>query len=467
MKTEQVDVAAVGGSAVSMEASSGAINGKQNEGDKAMKNEAVMGQVGSSELSRVVSAIGNSAVAQMKEAGMTTEMTNEAGEMNGSIEQLGKDKTDLRQKQGGGIGEEPRTAEKEATENGKAGASRSQGQEAYREKMLLLQVGSRFPGVVPPMGISLSIGTTLNIVARIEHPSKKEIRAFRHTKEYGLYQGADLPHGLLIWRFSDSFGCETPFNPRLEETVRHGDVQRFLRGEVNACQRILIDETGTVRAVCLLGLDGDLVTSLRQLWSDPDVDWSDYELRYEKLMNWKSSDDVWRSARKWKVQAHMTEQAHATADIATSTALRCPRCDKLQAQLNRGQDALRLATDTETSLRQQLQSMTLRIAETARTKADLEKKVASLSTDALQQEVAALNLRLDEKGFDNELLTEQLTRCNKTAAALQAQNSDLDRRKVYLESLLTKNGIPFNRVCGHGDARQQNGGANNGLAKCA
>lgn len=168
-----------------------------------------------------------------------------------------------------------------------------------------LSVGQPFPATPPPMGCHLSMGTGLNLVVRVERPSGAEIRAFRNMRAYGFYTGDDLPQGLLVWYFSPVFFFETPFNPRLEETVRRREMRGFLSGRINACHRILLDQRGTVRALGMVGLDVGLVETLKGIWGDPLTDWSSYEDRYSRLTRTKSGSEIWRQARQWPVLRHV------------------------------------------------------------------------------------------------------------------------------------------------------------------
>ena len=195
----------------------------------------------------------------------------------------------------------------------------------------LFSVGERYPGTTPPMGCQICLTDTLEVVVRMEKPSGKEVEQFRRMNAYGFYAGSDFPHGILIWHFSDSLSFETPFNPRREEIVRSDEVRAFLGGKINACRRVLLDENGTVRAIGLLGLDWELVGLLQEKWGDLNLDWSDYEERYGRLIAGASSQELWTKARKWPMTTHIVGGDMEEPKEKATEAKPCGKCEAAHA----------------------------------------------------------------------------------------------------------------------------------------
>ena len=308
----------------------------------------------------------------------------------------------------------------------------------------MMGVGQLYPGALPGMGCQLSIGTTLNIAVRMENPSDKEVTAFRSIQGYGFYQGKDLPHGLLLWHFGNERDVETPFNPRLEETVRPQDMQRFLNGKKNACQRVLLDENGIVKAIALLGLDWKLVELLRKTWSDPNLDWAEYDSRYASLATRRSTSDLWRRARKWAV-------ANVTASQESSDSHSCPACQAAEAKTADLKEALKQAQAAEAEHLTLIAHLRQEKSALEHANADLKAKLESVSTESLQREVTHLKTVIEERCLEIEIQKEDAENSNKDAAVLRSRINDLERHNEYLAGLLRKSEVRFNTVYGHAD----------------
>lgn len=319
----------------------------------------------------------------------------------------------------------------------------------------MISVGAPYPGAVPSAeGAHLAIGETLNIIVKLDGPTAKEIKAFRSIKAYGFYKEDDLPHGLLLWDFGNAFAApsETPFNPRLEESSRPDQMKGFLEGRTNACQRILIDEDGIVRAISLLGMDGELIDILRETWANPDLDWSEYDGRYFDLIARKSTAELWKRARKWTVPCSTAVQDQQDVHA-------CDNCKAAQGKVTSLKGALKQAKASENSLHVQITGLKTEIADLQQAKAELGEKLRSLSTESLQQEVAGLKANIYERDcriLDLEVQVEQMVKTAKTMEGdvddLTRQNKHLTRQNRHLTNLLLKHGTPPEEVFDGGAA---------------
>lgn len=304
-----------------------------------------------------------------------------------------------------------------------------------------LSVGERYPGMIPPMGAHLALTDTLNVVIRMNQPSAREVKEFRRMKAYGFYADDAFPHGILIWHFSDSLSFETPFNPRREETLRLNEVRAFLEGNANICQRVLLDEHGTVQAIGVLGMHWELVELLCKTWGDPDLDWSDYETRYEKLIEKASTPKLWANARKWTVTTHLSGANAGESDVETPQSIPCGTCETKNASLARLRNALKESESREGDQRLKITELQSHVASLAKDGAGLQARIASLSAGALQQEVAALKATIEEKEFLVLELEESIKCGDLKAKLLEGQIDDMGRRIKWLENRLREKGI--------------------------
>jgi len=320
----------------------------------------------------------------------------------------------------------------------------------------VVEVGKPYPGDIPYFyGSTIRITSTFEMLTRMNNITEKEIQAFQNMTGYGLYQSKDLPHGLLIWRFNDDLFCETPFNPRKEEYARPKEVHSFLQGDFNACQCVLIDERGIVRALGVMWMDLGFVETLRNLWSDPNLDWSDYDDQYIELTNKKTQAQLWRKAQKCAITPVRSFDDQPEQNVAQPQTPYCKNCVESESVAASLRKALKQAKETEADLRQQVQNVNLKLAEVSKVKTELEQKVATLSENALQQEIIRLTTLIEEKGFEIELLNEGTEKCHNNTSKLQAHISDLERHNRYFETLLRQHGVAFTSVCGHGAGHNQ------------
>jgi len=278
-------------------------------------------------------------------------------------------------------------------------------------------------------------------MVRMENPSRKEVEEFRRMKAYGLYAGNGFPHGVLVWRFSDSLSFETPFNPRREETIRSEGVRKFLCGESNICRRLLLDEKGIVRALGILGMDWELVGLLRGIWGNPQLDWSDYEERYSRLIAGTSSQELWAKARKWPVTKHLTGSNASESDDETLQSFPCGACETKRAALASLRNALKETESREADQRRMITDLQSQVALLTKDLAGLQARIASISAGALQQEVATLKATIEEKEFHLLELEESITCRDSVAKSLEGKIDDMGRRIKWLENQLREKGI--------------------------
>ena len=174
----------------------------------------------------------------------------------------------------------------------------SSGQHSKRS-VAVISIGQPFPDPqfqFTPDGACLSIDGGLSLLVKLSHPTKNEVRSFKRMKAYGLYRDETLPHGLVLWHFGGTFIQESLFDPRLEETIRKESVSWFLDRQANMCLRYLVDHNGIVRALAMLGMDWDFVNLLISVWTNPALDWGQYQQRYWDLAQRRTPQQLWASA---------------------------------------------------------------------------------------------------------------------------------------------------------------------------
>lgn len=306
----------------------------------------------------------------------------------------------------------------------------------------VISVGELYPGPLPSMGSQIGLMDVLSVMIRLHGLSKEEVKAFRRLDAYGFYAAPDFPHGLLLWKFAGSLLFETPFNPRLEETMRPDEVRAFLRGKANICRRTLLDEHGTVKAFGFLGMDWELVDILKKTWGDPTLDWSDYDERYKRLASRASIKELWDKARTWRVKNHPMDGDDGESEHKEEPRP-CGKCEANGAAIARLKESLKEAERRDAEQRQRMAELQSQASLLAKDKAGLLAKVASLSVGPLQQEVAVLKALVEEKDFRILEVEDEVLACDRKAKSLDGQVDDLGRRIKWLEHALRVNGIAF------------------------
>lgn len=162
-----------------------------------------------------------------------------------------------------------------------------------------LEVGQQYPGWSGPReGAFLSVTKSgLQLLLSLPGLTKHDIRDFKKLKRYGIYTTEEFPHGLIIWECEKNMLIETPFNPEKEKTVREEEIESFLREDWNALTRILIDENGIIKSLNFTGLDWAFINHLKQIWGNPDIDWSDYDTKLNIVVI-ASTDRLWKDSKK-------------------------------------------------------------------------------------------------------------------------------------------------------------------------
>lgn len=305
----------------------------------------------------------------------------------------------------------------------------------------VFSVGERYPGELPPMGNHLLMGNCLQMIVRMQRPSPKEVEGFRKIQAYGFYVGSDLPQGVLIWDFGQSLSSETPFNPRREEIIRPDEVRAFLCGEVNLCQRVLLDENGTVLAIGMLGMDWQLIGLLKSMWGDPNRDWSDYEDRYMQLSATTSTKKMWSKAQKWKVKSHLFGGGLDETNATMPGDKTCGECEAAHESVGRMKKALKQAEGREAELREKTMGLQSHIATLEKDQVGLQERIASLTNEEQARETAALKVVIQELEFRILEKDEDVSERDKKAKVHEGQIDDMGRRIKWLESRLRANGI--------------------------
>lgn len=180
-----------------------------------------------------------------------------------------------------------------------------------RLKPFGIRLGHTYP-IKPPSGMhmvsleSYVDGSTLILNTCMSSPSDVERQAFRGSIRFALYEGADMPGGLLLMWMSPTekhagFVMACPFDPVDHEVSWPGTLRGFFTARRVALLTILTD-TGTpqckVKGIRLLELPTPLHQRLKMLWDEPSL-YADYENRFCDLVRSRPLHQIWREASKF------------------------------------------------------------------------------------------------------------------------------------------------------------------------
>lgn len=162
-------------------------------------------------------------------------------------------------------------------------------------------IGSTLPGWKYPFegGSMAVLFPGIQLLVSMPMPRLSEKKAFKKLCEYGIYTTPQFPHGLILWRFDRNVIFESPFNPRVEEASRPDEMRFFNSGDSNMLTRYLINERGTVLDFVSAKVQMGFINRLKEIWSDPLIDWSTYQMRLEEvrqkpvLQLWGETNEKW------------------------------------------------------------------------------------------------------------------------------------------------------------------------------
>lgn len=174
-----------------------------------------------------------------------------------------------------------------------------------------IRLGHAYP-IKPPSRMNMVSlesyvdGSTLILNACMSSPRDVERQAFREAIHFALYEGGDMPGGLIMVRMVPSkrhagFVMACPFDPVDHEECWPETLKGFFSAAQVALLTILTD-TGTpqckVRGIRLLTLPPLLHQRLKVLWADP-VRYANYERHFCDLVKNRSLNQIWSMASKF------------------------------------------------------------------------------------------------------------------------------------------------------------------------
>jgi len=176
-------------------------------------------------------------------------------------------------------------------------------------ELMAFALGQPYPvslqkGTVGASLNSFGDGSTLFLNVVIPRPRPEEYLGFREGFRFRIYQGKDMPGGLIMIRMlldsmevGDIF--ELPFDAVRQVNSDPDSLGRFFTSRKVALLATLTDsgeKQSRVIAIRMLELPPSVVERLRELWQDQlDCDMN-YEANYRKLASRKSIEQIWRAA---------------------------------------------------------------------------------------------------------------------------------------------------------------------------
>jgi hypothetical protein len=148
-------------------------------------------------------------------------------------------------------------------------------------------------------------GSTLFLNVAMPRPRVTEIQGFREPLQFRIYEGQDMPGGLLLMHMTHDpkeMGCifECPFD--VVKQLRHDpeSLDGFFTHKRISILATLTDSSHRPRVVAmrLLELPPLVVKRLRVLWKGQ-LRAPNYEVRYNSLASRKSIKQLWTKAKKY------------------------------------------------------------------------------------------------------------------------------------------------------------------------
>ena len=165
-------------------------------------------------------------------------------------------------------------------------------------------IGSLVRGTCGATLHSFVDGSTLCLNLMLPRPNPDEYLGFREGFRFRIYQGKDMPGGLLLMRLlvdGKEVGTvfEVPFDALNHERLAPGSLARFFTARKVAVLTTLTD-TGEadsrIIAIRMLELPPPVLRPLRRLWQAQISSGLDYAGDYQNLSRRKSIDQIWRAA---------------------------------------------------------------------------------------------------------------------------------------------------------------------------
>ena len=172
------------------------------------------------------------------------------------------------------------------------------------------QVGRTYPlpleaGTYGANLCSFVDGATLFLNVAMPHPRPAEVLGFREPLQFRIYEGQDMPGGLLLMHMTHDpkeMGCifECPFDVVKQLLHDPESLNGFFTHKQVAILATLTDTSHRPRVIAmrLLELPPLLVKRLRVLWKGQ-LRTSDYEKHYRALVGRKSIKQLWSKAKKY------------------------------------------------------------------------------------------------------------------------------------------------------------------------
>lgn len=177
--------------------------------------------------------------------------------------------------------------------------------------MLHFGLGQKYP--LPLMkgdaGASLNTvvdGSMLFLNVAMPHPRPSEILPFHQGIRFGIYDGPDMPGGLVLTQISTSSKeegliLECPFNAAKLKRICPGSLGRFwTSNKIDILATFTDTSTPDLKVVAMrmMEMPPAVVAKLRVLWKGQGL-MTTYESHYLKLARKKSIPQLWAEAHKF------------------------------------------------------------------------------------------------------------------------------------------------------------------------